>query len=140
MSLRFHERTIRGVRCIRITCLVFLLAVGYSAGIVARETTRYSAEIELVHSRKAYYVAYTKCNCTQTYETPYKTYVTDKTQAREEYPNGLSRVWISNLKPNCNYSCIVVQNDDSGNKLLSHTTFTTKYDRKLIKYMCNMMY
>ncbi|XP_065882922.1 uncharacterized protein [Dysidea avara] len=108
-----------------------IYASAAAAGIIVRETTRYSAEIELSRIRNPYYIVYTKCNCTLTYETPYKTSTTDKSQVREEYPHGLSRVWISNLMPNCNYSCVVVQKDESGTRHLSHTTFTTKYDLPL---------
>ena len=111
--------------------MLCITVVGDIAGIVVSETTRYSAEIELSHVQNAYYIAYTKCNCTLTYETPYKTFTTEKSQVREEYPHGLSRVWISNLTPNCNYSCVVVQKDDSDTRHLSYTTFTTKYDREL---------
>ena len=103
------------------------IAVDISA-IQVRETTQYSADIELVDKILNLFISFVKCNGTQTYMTENKIVVDrEKSQVKESFPDGNDRVWISNLIPNCNYTCVVVQKNDMDHKGLSFVTFSTKY-------------
>ena len=112
--------------CALLECFVNILADETSA-ITVRETTQYSADIELVDKQHHRSISYAKCNCTQTYINEYRAVITEKSQVKEHFPNGNSRVWISNLIPNCNYTCIVVQKDSANYRTLSLVTFSTRY-------------
>ena len=103
------------------------IAVDISA-IQVRETTQYSADIELVDKILNLFISFVKCNGTQTYMTENKIVIDrEKSQVKESFPDGNDRVWISNLIPNCNYTCVVVQKNDMDRKGLSFVTFSTKY-------------
>lgn len=102
------------------------------SAISVRETTRYSAEIELVDKEHHLFISFVKCNGTQTYTTEYRTVQTEKSQVKENFPDGNSRAWISSLIPNCNYTCVVVQKNSADHKSLSLVTFSTKYDSQFM--------
>ena len=112
-----------GVRSVRIFCEYILAA----SAIAVRETTQYSADIELVDKRHHRSISYAKCNCTLAFTDEYRAVIREKSQVQEHFPDGNSRVWISNLIPNCNYTCIVVQKDSADYRTLSLVTFSTKY-------------
>ena len=105
---------------------VNILAANTSA-ITVRDTTQYSADIELVDKQHHRSISFARCNGTQTYADEYRAVIEEKSQIKEDFPNGNSRVWISNLIPNCNYICVVVQKDSANYKTLSLVTFSTKY-------------
>ena len=116
-----------GVRSIRIFCEYFYIAFDVST-IQVRETTEYSVDIELVDKAHNLFVSFVKCNGTQTYTTENRVVVDrEKSLVKESFPDGNDRVWISNLIPNCNYKCVVVQKNYMDHRGLSLVKFSTKY-------------
>lgn len=112
--------------CVLLEYFVNILATDVSA-ITVRETTQYSADIELVDKQLNRFIIFAKCNGTQTYTNEYRAVITEKSHVKEHFPDGNSRVWISNLIPYSNYTCIVVQKNSADQKTLSLVTFSTKY-------------
>ena len=107
--------------------LLNILATDATYAITVRETTKYSADIELVDIQHNYYISYAKCNGTLTYTNEYKVSITEDSQVKEHFPDRNSRVWVSNLIPNTNYTCVIVQRNNNNHKALSLVTFSTKY-------------
>lgn len=116
-------------------CEYFYLAFDVST-IQVRETTEYSVDIELVDKAHNLFVSFVKCNGTQTYTTENRVVVDrEKSLVKESFPDGNDRVWISNLIPNCNYKCVVVQKNYMDHRGLSLVKFSTKYAGQYVQ--CN---
>lgn len=98
----------------------------YSA-ITVKRTTQYSADIELFDKEHGFFISFVKCNGTHTYTDEYRAITREKSLIKENFPNGNTRVWISDLIPNGNYNCVVVLKDTANRKRLSSVTFSTKY-------------